>query len=194
MEREVERLNALITQLLTLSRLEALDQPPPMESIDLIALVREVAADADFEATSVNRGVRLEASEPCEVKGARDLLRSAIENVVRNALRYTVPESEVLIRLARTAGGQTVTLIVEDHGPGVPPEALEHMFEPFYRVDEARDRRSGGTGLGLAIAHHIVTVHGGSVSAANRSGEGLEMRISLPCTSAQRPALDQKTA
>jgi two-component system sensor histidine kinase CpxA len=180
MERELERLNALITQLLTLSRLESLEKPPPSEPIDLSSLVREIAADADFEATNMNRSVRLAECAACSMSGARDLLRSAVENVVRNALKYTAPNSQVLVRLSRVEGNGTATIAVEDHGPGVPPDALEHMFEPFYRVDEARDRGSGGTGLGLAIARQIVTLHGGSVRALNREEGGLEMRITLP--------------
>ncbi len=184
MERELERLNALIAQLLTLSRLECLDQPPPMETVDLGTLVQEVTADADFEAASMDRGVRLLECAGCSMRGAGDLLRSAIENVVRNALKYTDTGTNVSIRLHRVSGSGTAAIVVEDQGPGMPPEALEHMFEPFYRVDEARDRRSGGAGLGLAIARRIVTLHGGSVSAANRLEGGLEVRITLPVDSA----------
>ena len=180
MEREVERLNTMIGQLLTLSRLECLDQPPPMESIDLAALVREVAADADFEATSMDRSVQLVECAACSTHGARDLLRSAIENVARNALKYTDPNGQVRMRLVRAADGRTAAVVVEDQGPGVPPDALDRMFEPFYRVDEARDRHTGGAGLGLAITQRIVTLHGGAVQALNRTAGGLEMRISLP--------------
>jgi len=178
MEREVERLNALIGQLLTLSRLESLDQPQPTEDVNLSALVREIAADADFEAANMNRSVRLIECAKCSVKGASDLLRSAVENVVRNALKYSSPNGQVQIRLLN--GNRTATIVVEDEGPGVAPEALHHIFEPFYRIDEARDRRSGGAGLGLAITWQIVTLHGGSVRALNRNAGGLEMRITLP--------------
>ncbi len=180
MEREVERLDALIAQLLTLSRLECLGQPPPMEPIELNSLVQEIAMDADFEATNMDRGVRLLECAACSVRGVRDLVHSAVENVVRNALRYTDPNTQVDIRLLRANGNETATIVVEDHGPGVPAHALDHMFEPFYRVDDARDRRSGGAGLGLAITQQIVMLHGGSVQAANREAGGLEMRITLP--------------
>jgi len=179
-EREVERLNALITQLLTLSRLEGLDRQPPMQSIDLSALLQEIAADADFEATRIDRGVRLLECARCSTRGAVDLLRSAVENVVRNALKYTSPDTQVSIRLLKDQANDEAMIVVEDEGPGVPPEALEEMFKPFYRVDEARDRRSGGAGLGLAITRQIVALHGGSVRAANRVAGGLEMRITLP--------------
>jgi two-component system sensor histidine kinase CpxA len=180
MEREVERLNHLIGQLLTLSRLENLDHSPQMEPIDLSALVQEIAVDADFEAASMDRSVRLAECAACTMRGARDLMRSAVENVVRNALKYTRPGTQVRVRLARANGSGMATIVVEDEGPGVPAKDLAHVFEPFYRVDEARDRQSGGAGLGLAITHQVVSLHGGSVSAANREGGGLELRLTLP--------------
>jgi two-component system sensor histidine kinase CpxA len=184
-EREVERLNTLIAQLLTLSRLEGMGEAPPMEVVDLHALVEEITADADFEAASLDRSVRLVESTPCSICGARDLLRSAVENVVRNALRYTGSNTQVQVRLRRDRASATATIVVEDQGPGVPEHALERMFEPFYRVDDARDRRTGGAGLGLAIAQQIVGLHGGSVRAANREEGGLEVQIILPATSSK---------
>jgi two-component system sensor histidine kinase CpxA len=179
MEREVERLNILIDQLLTLSRLESRSEPPPMQMFDLGALVQEIAADAEFEAAAMDRGVQLRECAACSIMGSRDLLRSAVENVVRNAVKYTRPEAPVQISLRRNSGNQAA-IVVEDEGPGVPADALEHIFEPFYRVDEARDRQSGGAGLGLAITRQIVALHGGSVIAANRAAGGLELRIVLP--------------
>ena len=177
-QREVDRLNALITQLLTLSRLESLDRPPPMEKFDLSALVREIASDADFEAASLDCGVNLAECASCTMRGANELVRSAIENVARNALKYTRPNTQVAIRLRHD--GREATILVEDQGPGVSAQELEHVFEPFYRVDEARDRASGGAGLGLAIARQIVMLHHGSIRAANRESGGLEVRIVLP--------------
>jgi signal transduction histidine kinase len=182
MDREVGRLDGLIGQLLTLSRLECLEQPPPLESIDLHALIQEVAGDADFEARSMDRRVRVLECASCSLQGVRDLLRSAIENVVRNALRYTPPQTEVLIRLSHLRDTRTAAIMVEDHGPGVPSKDLPHVFEPFYRVDEARERQGGGAGLGLAITRQVVAVHGGGVSAANRPEGGLALRITLPVT------------
>ncbi|MGJ5817469.1 sensor histidine kinase [Paludibaculum fermentans] len=180
MEREVHRLNHLIGQLLTLSRLEALDQPPPKETIDLAALVQEIAIDAGFETTATDRGIRLAECAACTMSGARDLLRSAIENVVRNALKYTSPGTVVQIRLARPSGANMATILVEDEGPGVPPHELARIFDPFYRVEQARERQTGGAGLGLAIVRHVVSLHGGSVSAQNRENGGLALRITLP--------------
>jgi signal transduction histidine kinase len=178
MQRDIERLNTLIGQLLTLSRLECLAQPPPMEVFDLRALLNEIASDAGFEAAGSDRGVEFAGGAPCPVRGARDLIASAIENVVRNAVRYTAPKTQVMLRLERR--GDAAQVIVEDEGPGVPENELTHIFEPFYRVSEARERNTGGSGLGLAITQQVVSLHGGSVSAANRPSGGLEVRITLP--------------
>jgi two-component system sensor histidine kinase CpxA len=186
MQREVERLNTLIAQLLMLSRLESLSQPPPMQILDLAAVIAEVSSDADFEAASMDRSVRVLESASCMVRGEPDLIRSAVENVVRNALKYTDDGTQVSIRLVHVDDSRTADILVDDHGPGVPPEALDHMFEPFYRVDEARDRRSGGAGLGLAIARHIVALHSGAIQASNRSGGGLQVRITLPISSTDK--------
>lgn len=175
MTREVERLNALIEQLLTLSRLEHLDRPGPSESFDLGAVVREVVSDADFEAGSAGVSVRMTQCDEYMMHGSPDLVRSAIENVVRNAVRYTGPQTEVSVSLTRTSDGGAVT--VRDHGPGVPEPELSHIFEPFYRVDAARDRHTGGAGLGLAITARIMKLHGGAVSAANVEPHGLEFRL-----------------
>ncbi|HEX6546171.1 MAG TPA: ATP-binding protein [Bryobacteraceae bacterium] len=180
MEREVERLDLLISQLLTLSRLESLSQPPRMEALDLSALVKEVFADADFEATSMDRSVQLLECADCRVRGEADLIRSAMENVVRNALKYSHSKTTVYIRLLRCTTNRTAIITVEDEGPGVPGEMLCHIFEPFYRVDEARDRQTGGAGLGLAISHRITILHGGTIVAANREIGGLAVRIALP--------------
>jgi two-component system sensor histidine kinase CpxA len=121
--------------------------------------------------------VRLESPELCHVLGNEQLLRRAVENVVRNAVQFTADGTEVEVKL--DCGDQAV-ITVRDHGPGVPAEALDKLFRPFYRVDEARDRNSGGTGLGLAIAERAVRLHGGRVEAANVSTGGLAVTIVLP--------------
>ncbi len=120
------------------------------------------------------------------VLGSASLLHSAVENVVRNAMRHTREGTEVEIRLACEAGeaGEQAVIRVTDHGPGVPPEALEKLFRPFYRLDDARGRETGGVGLGLAITERAVRLHGGTVRAANRPQGGLmvEMRLPLEAT------------
>ena len=112
------------------------------------------------------------------ISGNEELLARAVENVVRNAVRYTLEGSTVSVSLSREAG--TTLIRVRDHGPGVPPEALEKIFKPFYRVESARDRNTGGTGLGLAIGRRAVRIHGGSIAARNHPEGGLEVEIRLP--------------
>src|SRR5678815_5027668 len=183
-ERESDNLNEMISQLLTLTKLESGTDSRKRTNVDLDALVREVADDADFEARSLNRTVRVVAAEKCSINGVEELLRSAVENVVRNAVRFT-PEGtavEVALRKQNGAGDNFAVISVRDRGNGVPAEALEKIFQPFYRTEDARDRQSGGgTGLGLAITERAVRMHGGSVQATNIADGGLsiEMRLNL---------------
>lgn len=177
-ELEAERLEALVGQLLTLSRLEAGEAGARLEPLDLAALVAAVAADAEFEATANGVSVTVDAPEACTGRGDEDALRSAVENVIRNAVHFTSPGSAVEVRLA--VDGTTAVLSADDRGPGAPEESLPDLFEPFFRVEEARQRSPGGAGVGLAIAARIVELHGGTISARNREGGGLEVAIRLP--------------
>jgi two-component system sensor histidine kinase CpxA len=177
MEREAERLNDLIGQLLSLSRLESGAERIDSHKIDLARLVREVAEDADFEARSRNRSVRILSVDECSVEGNHRLLASAIENVVRNAARHTAEGTQVEISLRCN---DRARIVVRDHGEGVPESMLGNIFRPFYRVEDARDRQSGGSGLGLAITERAVRLHGGEVRAENAEGGGLIIEISLP--------------
>lgn len=187
-ERESDSLNEMISQLLTLTRLESGTDGRKRTAVDLAALVREVAEDADFEARSLNRSVQVVSSDNCSINGVEELLRSAVENVVRNAVRYTPEGTAVEVALRHQNSTENVAVIsVRDHGHGVPEAALERIFQPFYRTEDARDRQSGGgTGLGLAITERAVEMHGGSVRAANTADGGLtvEMRLNLNPSSA----------
>ena len=183
-QHEARRVNELIRQLLLLSELENRAPADPPELIDLTTLAREVAADAEFEAGSRCCRVTVKAVGTFFVRGVPHLLRSAVENVVRNAVRYTAENSEVAIELDRVPSGDPVPgnrviVRVRDQGPGVPSSALTQLFRPFYRVSEARDRQSGGTGLGLAITRQAVEAHGGSVRATNPPGGGLLVEVEL---------------
>ena len=145
--------------------------------------MRDVADDADFEARSQNRAVQVVSSDSCSIKGVEELLRSAVENVVRNAVRYTPEGTAVEVALRKQNGGSDnfAVISVRDRGHGVPEDALEKIFRPFYRTEDARDRQSGGgTGLGLAITERAVRMHGGSVQAANAAGGGLSVEMRLP--------------
>jgi two-component system sensor histidine kinase CpxA len=183
-EREAARLNEMIGQLLSLTRWETGADGARTRRVDLAALVREVTEDADFEARSQNRSVEVSGCDACETKGTPTLLRSAFENVVRNAVRHTPEGTAVKVVLSCSrengaAGGEAV-LRVRDEGPGVPVEALKEIFRPFYRVDDSRTRETGGVGLGLAITERAVRLHAGAVTAANVSGGGFVVEIRLP--------------
>lgn len=184
-ELEAARLDSMIGRILSLTRLEkaAVDVGSFVE-VDLSALVADIAADATFEASNSDRRVDVVSSDACVVRGDSALLRSAIENVVRNAVRYTAENTAVDVMLRTEtqpeATGRVAVLTVRDRGPGVPQEALDQLFRPFYRVDDGRDRASGGTGLGLAITDRAVQLHGGSVTASNATDGGLVIEIRLP--------------
>ncbi len=114
------------------------------------------------------------------MRGNRELLRSAVENVLRNAVRYSPQGARVDVNVERDDAG--LSIVIRDHGPGVPAGDLERIFEPFYRVAESRDRDTGGEGIGLAITSQVMRAHGGSAMANNRACGGLEVRLSLPRT------------
>ena len=175
-EAESTRLNDMISRLLTLARLESGADDFEWERIDLGELVKDVAADAEFEAQAKDKFVSVSSADQCAVMGSENLLRSAIENVLRNAVRYT-PERTVVDVSLRAGNGHAV-LKVADHGGGVPENELANLFRPFYRIGEARERKTGGTGLGLAIAERAVKAHKGTITASNSNG-GLLIEIGL---------------
>lgn len=179
-EREADRLEAMLAQSLELSRLEAAEHVGD-DDIELDALVEDVITNASYEGAPRGRKVVLAERARLRVRGSRTALHSALENVIRNALAYTADGTSVTVRLARDPANPDVALIdVRDHGPGVPADALSRIFEPFYRTDSARHRGSGGTGLGLAIARRAVERHGGTITAANAAEGGLDIEIRLP--------------
>ena len=182
-ETESQRLNDMISRLLTLSKLETGSQDFERRELNLKNLVEQVAADADFEANAKGKSVKIVRADECRVMGSESLIQSAVENVLRNAVRYTREKTEVEVSLSN--GGGNVVLRVLDHGGGVPETELSNLFKPFYRVGEARDRGSGGTGLGLAIAEQAIRAHKGSIEAKNTS-DGLAVEIMLPCQNGER--------
>ncbi len=186
-EREAERLDAMIEQLLTLERLQAGGPITKTTMLDLRALLEEVVTDAEFEAHTRGCSVRLLPGPACHVSGSAELLRSALENVIRNAVSYTDDGTTVEVSLSCEGrdGSRTAAVLVRDHGPGVPEKDVAHLFEPFYRVAAARDRQSGGTGLGLAITDRAVRLHGGSADARNHPEGGLEVRLTMPLEDAE---------
>jgi len=181
-ELEAERLNELIGRLLTVARMEGGEDSIRMSIVNLEDLIREVARDADFEAQGRKCHVRCLVDLNVLVSGNPELLHSAIENVVRNATRYTREGSEVEVSLARMDDGPLPQAVIRvlDSGPGVPEGVLKDLFRPFYRLDDARNRQTGGVGLGLAITERAVRLHGGTVKASNRPEGGLCVEIRLP--------------
>jgi two-component system sensor histidine kinase CpxA len=183
-ELEADRLNQLIQRLLTISRLESGTDGMHKIMLSLRELVEHVAHDAEYEtpARPCRVTVPADATDEFLVEADPDLLRSAVENAVRNATRYTAEGTTVEVRLERerAANGEQIVVRVLDCGPGVPDEALHRIFEPFYRLDDARNQQTGGAGLGLSIADRAIRLHGGQLRASNRKEGGLEVEIRIP--------------
>jgi signal transduction histidine kinase len=182
---EADRLEQLIARTLKLVRLErpanTLEQGP----VEVGALLQNIAADVAIEADAQGCLVSVQAPPALVVSGDAELLRSAFENVIRNAVRYSPAGTVVSVSARRMAAagsdGAAVEVIVRDHGPGVPDKDLPLIFEPFYRVEAAREHRgAGGEGLGLAIAARAVALHAGAIEARNVAGGGLAISITLP--------------
>ena len=178
-KKEIDRLSTLVSELLQVTRAENDPESRNLVALDLKDVVREVIDDSLVEADA--REVKLEMSgdsRSLEVKGDRELLHRAIENVIRNAIRYAPEQSSVNIQLRRQ--NFKAVIAIRDFGPGVPPESLPHLFKPFFRAESDRNRsKGGGVGLGLSIAERAVAVHQGEIRAANAS-PGLRVEISLP--------------
>jgi two-component system sensor histidine kinase CpxA len=179
MESDLVRLNEMIGRLLTITKLDTAVVPVEMISVNLTDLVRQVVDDAGFEAQKRNVIVNMSAPEQYYARGNAELLHSAIENIVRNAIRYTDATTSVDVSL-QLNDKLNVLLMIRDHGKGVPENELERIFQPFYRVAEARDRESGGVGLGLAIAERVIRIHGGTIRAENAQAAGLKVIIKIP--------------
>ncbi|MEH6435487.1 sensor histidine kinase [Massilia sp. DD77] len=184
-ERESIRMDRLVGELLTLSRLEASSGIARREAVDLTELVDAIAADARFEAGQADPDatprIIVEAEGCVSVSGDPDLLWSALENVIRNAVKYGAAGGAVHITVAAVRGGARVDVL--DRGPGIAPAELPHVFEPFYRASHGANPAGAsvdGHGLGLAIAQRVVHAHGGAITAANRTDGGLQVTISLP--------------
>lgn len=188
---EIERLNTLIGQIITLSRPEQSVTLPTDSWVDLGYLVHTVVVDATFESQQSNRKLLLKGNTPILLRADGQRLHSAVENVVRNALHHTPKGGTIQLNLTQTK--TSVTLTVIDQGPGVPEEQLSNLFIPFFRVDEARDQKSGGFGfgLGLAIAAQAIEDHKGTITAANRPDGGFMITMQLPLEK-ERPLLDDE--
>jgi two-component system sensor histidine kinase CpxA len=177
-ERDIERLDTLIGETLQLSRLSGVGPTFERERVELSMLLTEVIEDAQLEANALGKSVAPPAALDLCVTGNFELLRRAIDNVLRNAIRFELAGGKVEVSSRIDESGATIT--VRDHGCGVPEHDLKRIFEAFYRVAEARERGSGGTGLGLAITARIMALHDGNVRAYNDPDGGLIVELHLP--------------
>jgi len=180
MQREIDNISHLIRGLLTLASLDATATKILDEPVSLNEVIAGVLADITYESPDRASDLifRQSASEAV-VLGDKALLGRAIENVLRNAVFYTTKGAAIEIRSESSIGGR-VRMTIQDHGPGVPSEALPHLFDPFYRVDDARTRQTGGTGIGLAICRRAIELHHGTVWAENLDPHGLAVVMDLP--------------
>lgn len=181
-ELEGERLESLVNDVLGLLRETSEHSPKRDEDLDLTELLNELVEVVNYEVAEGKPGILWRPEQPVIYHGDRELLWRTMENLLRNALRHTDPEQGVELSLWTDGRGRELNMVVRDHGAGVPEEELEKIFQPFYRVQESRDRSSGGHGIGLAIAAAAVARHGGQIHASNAVGGGLSVRVSLPMT------------
>lgn len=176
-QKEGDRLNELVGELLEVTRAEGDPAQRKHELIRIDELLAEIVEDSELEASAAGSALKLAVGGQATVEGDPELLRRAIENVIRNAIRYSPAGEPIEVGLIIADG--LARIIMRDHGPGVPEEALALLFEPFYRVDSHRNRESGGVGLGLSIARRAVELHRGVIRAKNAQ-PGLCVEIELP--------------
>lgn len=176
-DQETQRLDGLIEIILRLTRL---NNSPELnfEPLELDELIDDVAQDARYEYQNTSKQVVVNLGSLPTIQADYENLRSALDNIVRNAMYYTAEDSAVTISANANASG--LVIIIRDHGPGVPEEHLNRLFEPFFRSDSSRNEKTGSNGVGLAITHRIIELHGGKVWARNASSGGLVVTVQLP--------------
>jgi signal transduction histidine kinase len=177
MKKEIHRLTDLVGALVQMTRAEGDPSSSTPEWVRIDQLVAGLVEDCRLEADARHCGITMRSGDPVTLRGDEELLRRAIENVLRNSIRYTPEGSQVEVSLETACN--TVCIAVRDYGPGVPDWALSKIFQTFFRVDDSRDSSTGGAGLGLAITRRAITLHHGNVWAEN-AAPGLRVRIELP--------------
>lgn len=180
LESDIALIDQLIGEILTFSRLSDENRRLNFTGIDVRELLIEIIKNANFEAKPNGKEVVLRCADETRYRLYADeaLIQRALENIIRNAVRYTRPKTEVTVELQRDTTLLTVKII--DCGPGVAEDQLERIFQPFYRVSDSRGRESGGSGLGLAISRRAVELHKGRIFAGNSRAGGLIITIELP--------------
>lgn len=181
-DKEAQLIETMLQQLLTLCQCKKA-QHQPFEQLTLGQILDDVLHNATFEAEENHKQLHIDIDENTSLKVIPELLARAVENIIRNAIRYARSD----IRLTSHRDAHNLQLVICDDGPGVPADDLDKLTTPFYRVSRARDRTSGGTGLGLAIAHNAVAHHQGQLTMENHPQRGLQVTITLPLDSSSRP-------
>ena len=176
--REIDRLSAIVSDLLTLVRMDAGSVKLSREKLTLRELVEENAHRLDGNARSRRQTLSLNIKDPCEMNADRGKMNQVIYNLMENAIKYTQEGGRIEVTLDREA--RSAVLSVKDNGPGIPQDAIPHIFDRFYRVDKARSRETGGTGLGLSIVRQMVLLHGGSIHVESQEGQGSEFIAEFP--------------
>ncbi len=177
-DKEIDRLSAIVSDLLTLVRIDSNSVKLNRENLSIAALVKETTHRLYTMSKKKGQNIHLTLSDPCDMYADKSKLTQVIYNLVENAVKYTQPGGEITVLLYRV--GHNALLKVSDNGPGIPKEALTHIFDRFYRFDKARSRESGGTGLGLSIVHQLVVLHGGIITAESKENQGTTFTVELP--------------
>ncbi|MBQ4551415.1 MAG: HAMP domain-containing protein [Clostridia bacterium] len=176
--REIDRLSSVVTDLLTLVRMDVKDVKLSRENMSLAALVKDTRHLLTTMIEKRKQTVTLSIQDDCDMYADRTKLQQVVYNLMENAVKYTQEGGEVSVTLQRI--GRDAVLTVKDNGPGISAEHLPHIFDRFYRVDKARSREAGGTGLGLAIVHQLVMLHGGEIHVESEEGKGTAFSVELP--------------
>ena len=175
---EIDRLSAIVSDLLTLVQMDSQNVKLTRENLSIAALIKENAHRLQPIADQKDQQILLTLGDPCDIYADKSKLNQVIYNLMENAVKYTQSGGVIRVNLQRQ--GRDARFTVTDNGPGIPKESLPHLFDRFYRVDKARSREKGGTGLGLSIVHQLVLLHGGAISVESEEGKGATFIVELP--------------
>jgi len=192
-EAESTRINHLIDQVLSLSRLDTLSRIEVPGWFSASGMVADALPDLEYEAVQIDCHIEASFGDDCEIYGDEHLLRMAVENIVRNAIKYGGAGSLIHLEVGLAVRGNCVFRVADD-GPGIPEHELSSVLRPFYRADRSRHWQQEGSGIGLAIADRAVKLHGGTISIKNRSTGGLEVEICLPAVQCRPIYIDETLA
>ncbi len=175
---EIDRLSAIVSDLLTLVQMDSQNVKLTRENLSIAQLIKDNAHRLTPIANQKGQKIVLQLQDPCDIYADKSKLNQVIYNLMENAVKYTQASGVIKVSLQRQ--GRNAIFKVSDNGPGIPKENLPHIFDRFYRVDKARSREKGGTGLGLSIVHQLVLLHGGAISVESEEGRGATFIVELP--------------